>query len=305
MNGTDHTTNHAPLDGVTIAYETFGEETNPTVLLVAGLGAQLISWDDDLCRLLADCGWHVVRYDNRDVGLSTHLSHLGPADLVAVSSGRASAAPYGLADLAGDAVGLLDHLNVRRAHVVGVSMGGMIAQTMAIEFPQRLASLVSIMSTTGPAVAPPTPEAAAVLTPPAVHNVEEAKDQSVAAARITGSPGHPFDEDRIRRRAAAAYERSFDPAGVGRQLAAILAAEDRAVRLGEIDVPTLVIHGADDALVPVTGGKATASAISGARLEIIEGMGHDVPVGLFDRVVRLVDAHCRRAEQAHGGSTGG
>ena len=286
------------MDRITIAYETFGRAEDPTLLLIAGLGGQLISWDEDVCEMLAGRGWHVVRYDNRDAGLSTSLSASGLPDPAAVASGHYETVPYRLSDMAADAIGLLDHLRVDCAHLVGISMGGMIAQTIAIDHPHRVASLVSIMSTTGWAVAPPSPEAAASLSPPPVTSATDVADQAVAEARVTGSPGFPFDAARVRRRAIAAYERARNPEGTVRQLAAIMASPDRTSALTRVVVPTLVIHGTDDPLIGVEGGRATARAIPGARLELIDGMGHDLPVPLFSRLVDLVDQHAKDAVAA-------
>lgn len=295
----------ARVGALSIAYERLGPPDAPTVLLVGGLGQQLIGWEPEWCMRFVERGWAVVRYDNRDVGLSTHLHDLGPVDFARVTGSapvelvargvELDGARYDLGDMAADAAGLLDHLGLDRAHVVGVSMGGMIAQQLAIDHPDRVASLTSLSSTTGPAVAPPTPEAAALLTPRPVRSAEDAADQALAGAQVTGSPRYPTDPARIRRRAMEAFERAFDPAGVGRQLAAILSSPDRAARLRRVDVPTLVIHGLEDPLIPVAGGHATARATDG-RLEVIEGMGHDLPVELFDRLVELIDAHLRRAE---------
>lgn len=286
----------APVGDIDLAYEAWGPAEAPPVLLVAGLGAQLVAWDDDLCAAIVGRGWRVIRYDNRDVGLSTHLAHLGRPDLAAVLGGAYDTAGYRVADMAHDAAGLLTHLSLDDAHVVGVSMGGMIAQQLAIDHAERVRSLVSVMSTPGPTIAPPTPEAAGLLTPPPVRNAQHAADQAVAGARVSGSPGFPFDEERLRRRTMAAYERSVDPAGVARQLAAVMASGDRTRDLAGVHVPTLVLHGADDPLIPAAGGRATAAAVPGAVLEIIEGMGHEVPVALFERIVGRLDDFWRRAD---------
>ena len=287
-------TGTATVGDVELAYETIGSSENPPVLLVAGLGAQLVSWNDLLCAQVALRGWWVIRYDNRDIGLSSRVPE--PARLEAVLGGAVDEAPYRLHDMARDAIGLLDVLGVDSAHVVGVSMGGMIAQQLAIDHPERLRSLTSVMSTPGPAVAPPTPEATALLMPAPVRNADDAADQAVAAARITGSRELPFEEQRIRRQARMAYDRSADGSGVNRQLAAILASGDRSSALADVRIPTLVLHGDADPMIPVVGGEATAAAIADAELVVIEDMGHDVPESLFGRVTDLIDDFWRRVE---------
>ena len=288
----------APVNGIHIEYDVIGEGDGVPLLLVMGLGAQLIVWDDDFCAALADRGFRVVRYDNRDVGLSTKFDDAPAADataLAAALTGQPVQAPYLLTDMAADGIGLLDHLGIDAAHVVGASMGGMIAQTMAIEHRDRVLSLTSIMSTTGdPAVGTPTGEALAVLVTPRPQDRAAAIEQGVAAVRAIGSPEH-FDEERARTRAAATYDRCFHPAGFARQLLAILASGDRTDRLRQLDVPALVIHGDVDPLVTVTGGQATAAAIPGAELLLLEGMGHDLPPAYWQRIVEAITALSARA----------
>ncbi len=285
----------AAANGITIEYETSGDAGAPPVLLIMGFGGQLTLWDPDFCAALADTGHFVIRFDNRDVGLSTWFDEAGEPDLVEILGGTATA-PYSLADMAADAAGLLDALGLPSAHVVGVSMGGMIAQTFALGYPERTRSLTSIMSTTGnPAVGQPHPDALTALVPPPPTSREEAMDQGVVTWRTIGSPGFPFDEDAVRARAASFYDRAFHPAGNARQLAAIVTQPDRTAALGGVAAPTLVIHGEDDPLVDPSGGMATAAAVPGARLELVPGMGHDLPPELTGRFVAELVANFSRA----------
>jgi pimeloyl-ACP methyl ester carboxylesterase len=287
----------ARANSIDIEYETFGDPSDPPMLLIMGLGGQLIVWDDDFCRQLADAGFHVIRFDNRDVGLSTKLDQLPEPDMMAVAQGDRSSVAYDLEDMAGDTAGLLDALGIERAHIVGVSMGGMIAQVLAIDHADRVLSLASIMSTTGdPSVGQPTPEAIEVLMTPPPTEREGFIEREVETTRKLGSPGFPFDEDRTRRRAAAKFDRCFYPAGVNRQVGAVVGAADRTERLSQVDVPTVVIHGSADPLVTPSGGEATAKAIPGAELLVIEGMGHELPPGVWPSVL---DAVVGNAEKAH------
>jgi pimeloyl-ACP methyl ester carboxylesterase len=287
----------APVNGIEIDYEVLGEDGDPPLLLVMGLGEQLIAWPTDFCLALVDRGFQVVRFDNRDVGRSTCFDDrpVRGEDVLAAFTGAAVSAPYLLSDMAADAVGLLDHLGIDAAHVVGASMGGMIAQTIAIEHPTRVLSLTSIMSTTGdPAVGQPTPEAAAMLLTPRPTSRDQAIDQGVAARRAIGSPEH-FDEAIAREQVAAAYDRRFNPDGFARQMLAILASGDRTERLRALDVATLVIHGDKDALVTPSGGEATAAAVPGAELLVLEGMGHDLPPSYWAPVVEAITKLAARA----------
>jgi pimeloyl-ACP methyl ester carboxylesterase len=283
---------------IEIAFERFGDPAKPTILLIMGLGVQMVGWDEGFCTLLADRGFQVVRYDNRDVGRSTWFDDAQPPDMLAAMAGDFSSASYRLSDMAADAVGLLDALEVDAAHVVGVSMGGMIAQTLAIEHPDRVLSMTSIMSTTGDqSVGQPTPEAMQALMAPPAPNPEAMADGSVAIYSVIGSPGYPMDEERVRALAAASWERGYNPLGVARQLVGVLASGDRTEALGDVDVPTQVIHGADDPLINRSGGEATAAAIPGAKLEVIDGMGHDLPKDLWPRFADLIVANTERASQ--------
>jgi pimeloyl-ACP methyl ester carboxylesterase len=282
-----------------VAHETFGDPADPPVLLVMGLATQMLAWPDEFCADIASRGHHVIRFDNRDVGLSTHLDGAPPPDLAAALAGDTSSASYTLADMAADTVGLLDALGIDSTHLVGASMGGMIAQTVAIEHPGRVRSLTSIMSTTGDrAVGAATREAVQVLLAPAARTREEAIERTVETMRVIGSPGYDRDEAWIRDRAGRAYDRAHDPHGVLRQLLAIAASPDRTPALARIRVPTLVIHGADDPLIDVSGGRATAAAIPGAELVVIEGMGHDLPRALWPRIAGLIAGVVERGECA-------
>jgi pimeloyl-ACP methyl ester carboxylesterase len=235
--------------------------------------------------MIADRGFYVIRFDNRDIGLSTWLDDAGTSELSDVMSG-AVAAPYSMSDMAADAAGLLDALGIDSAHIVGASMGGMIAQTFAIDFPAKTRTLTSIMSTTGDlAVGQASPEALGALLGPAPTSRDESMDRAVLSAKVIGSPGYPSDESLLRERAGADYDRAFHPAGMVRQVAAIVTQPDRTAALGSVSVPTLVIHGADDPLVDPSGGRATAAAVPGAKLTIVPGMGHDLPPELYEEVV--------------------
>ena len=283
-------------NGLQIEYETAGSPQDPALLLIMGLGAQLTLWPEGFCELLAQRGYHVVRFDNRDVGLSTKLDGAPVPDVVAALSGDASSAAYTLNDMADDAAALLGALGIAAAHVVGASMGGMIAQALAIRHPDRVLSLCSIMSTTGDrTVGQPAPEAMSVLLQPPPASREEAAERRVQGHLAWGGRGFPVDEDELRRTATADYDRCWAPMGTARQLVAIMASGDRTAALGAVRVPTLVIHGTDDRLVGPDGGEATAKAVAGAELLLVEGMGHDLPEGAWPA---LVDAITRNASRA-------
>ena len=268
----------ARIGDIELCYETFGDPADPGLLLIMGLGTQMIAWPEPFCRRLADRGFRVVRFDNRDTGRSTHLRGARTPTLKQLLLRDKTAAAYSLGDMAGDAVGLLDHLGLDRAHVVGASMGGMIAQTVAVEHPERVASLASIMSNTGHLWrGTPAPRVYPIFVRKPAPSPEAAIDAFVSTFRLIGSPGFPFDEGEMRAAAQLSYDRGHNPAGTGRQLAAILAAGDRTAQLRTITAPTVVIHGTKDRMVRPSGGRATAAAIPGARLVEIEGMGHDLP----------------------------
>jgi pimeloyl-ACP methyl ester carboxylesterase len=282
-------------NGITLEYDTFGDAGQPALLLVMGLGAQMTTWDPALCKLLADKGFYVIRFDNRDIGLSQALDDL-PVDAAAVLAGDGSSAPYRLSDMADDAAALLTELGIDQAHVVGASMGGMIVQELLIGHEDRLLSACSIMSTTGdPAVGHSTPEARAALQAPAPQTAAEAGEASIRATRVIGSPGFPFDEDRARANGIAAFERSRRPMGFLRQFAAIMASGDRTEALRSVTTPTLVIHGEADPLLNVSGGKATAAAIPDSRLLIVPGMGHDLPIQAWPQIVDAIADNAARS----------
>lgn len=287
----------APIGGgIEIAYESFGDPSDPTLVLVMGLGMQMLGWDKEFCELLNDRGFRVIRFDNRDVGLSTKVGRDRP-NVLAGAVGLGSS-DYRLGDMATDAVGLLDHLEVDDAHVVGASMGGMIAQTLAARHPDRTRSLCSIMSGPGGRGVSTMPRMSVIGTllsrPPSER---EAYASHVAAIfdRI-GSPGYEHDPERLRRRAMVSYDRCFHPAGAARQLMAIMASGNRTDELRGISCPTLVIHGRADKLLPSAGGKAVARAVPGARLELIDGMGHDLPTELWPRFADLIAENAARAD---------
>jgi pimeloyl-ACP methyl ester carboxylesterase len=286
-------------NGIEIAYETFGAPGARPLLLVMGLGAQMLAWHPDLCEALADSDFFVIRYDNRDVGLSTHLHHAPRPDLVAAWCGDFSSASYRLEDMAEDAVGLLDALGLAWAHVVGASLGGMIAQTMAITHPKRVRSLTSMMSTPRIGIGSPTPEARAALLAPPPTNRAEVIERTVRNQKILGSPGYPLDEAWIREVAGQAYDRGFDPLGAARQQLAMWASGDRTEALAHVTAPALVVHGDADPLIQLPGGKATAAALPDAELLVIPGMGHNLPRAVWPTLVAAISRLADRAETSH------
>jgi pimeloyl-ACP methyl ester carboxylesterase len=283
-------------NAVDLCYETFGDPADPAVLLIMGLGEQMIAWPDGFCAALAARGFHVVRFDNRDIGLSTWLDHLGDVNVPALFAGDLSSVRYGLSDMAADTAGLIEALGVRRAHLVGVSMGGMIAQLVAVERPDLVASLASIMSTTGDrSVGQTTLDDVSVLMPRPDADREAAIAADVSLYRLIGSPGLEISEDDRVSSAAAKVHRAYHPAGTARQFAAIVTAADRTPSLRTLKVPTVVIHGEADRLVDVSGGRATAAAVPGAELVLIPGMGHDLPEGAWGRIVDAIATNAAKA----------
>jgi len=289
-------------NGIEIAYDAFGSERDPAVLLIAGLGTQMVRWTDPFCEELASRGYRVIRFDNRDAGCSTHFTHNAPPDfgeLVAtLMSGRQPDVPYSLDDMAKDAIGLLDALSIERAHVIGRSMGGMIAQIMASEHPDRTLSLTSIMSSTGnPALPQAGPDVMGMMMRPAPDPRSDEAGflaHSLAfARRITGS-GFAFDEEAHRALVLDEARRAYDPGGTARQLAAMVVAGDRRARLATITKPTLVIHGTDDPLILPACGEDTAASIPDAEIMLVEGMGHDLPAPLYRTVIEAIDRTARR-----------
>ena len=284
----------APANGIKIAYDELGDPDGEPLVLIMGLGTQLIHWDVRFCKRLADQGFRVIRHDNRDCGHSEKLRGRGRPNLPAMLLGLGSPA-YRLSDMAADTVGLLDHLEIPRAHVVGASMGGMIAQTAAIEHPERVRTLTSIMSTTG-SRRDGLPRLRALGTllsrPP---RDREAYAEAVAKTfEVIGSPGYPRRPDYVRTLALAAYDRCFYPSGTGRQLHAITSSGNRTPGLRRLRMPAAVIHGAEDPLVRTSAGRATAKAIPGSDLTLIEGMGHDLPPGVWPRVIDAITRNAAR-----------
>ncbi len=266
-----------------------------------GLGAQMIRWDEEFCKQIAEQGFYMIRFDNRDMGLSTKFEEAGVPNLmklvVAAQKGEKIESAYTIEDMADDAVGLLDALNIDKAHICGASMGGMIAQVVAIRHPSRVLSLTSVMSRTGnPDLPQPEPEAMQALIKPTPNGREAIIEDRVNRMRIIHGTGIPFDGETALKMVTTAYDRSYYPAGYSRQLAAIMASGNRKPALASVTVPTLVIHGSDDPLVPVEGGKDTAEAIPGAELLIVEGMGHSVPPQVWPQVM---DAFLKNANKAH------
>jgi pimeloyl-ACP methyl ester carboxylesterase len=283
--------------GITLVYETFGVRTDPPVLLIMGMGSQLLSWQEGFCQELVARHLFVVRFDNRDVGLATHLHSAPPPDLAALLAGDPSTAPYTLWDLADDAADLIEGLGLGSAHVVGASLGWTIGQVLAVEHPARVRSLTSMMATTGdPTVGQWTEEALAELAVQTEPTREAMIERDLRINRVVGSPAFPTPEAELRERAGRAFDRSFDPDGGVRQFAAFLASPDRTADLARVVAPTLVIHGAADPLISVSGGRATAAAIPGAELHVIEGMGHDLPHQLWPEFADQIAALVRRAE---------
>ena len=292
----------AKANGIEIEYDCFGNNEAQAVLLISGLGTQMIRWSETFCQKLAQQGYRVIRFDNRDAGLSTHFDSASMPDLAAiadaVSRGETPNVPYTLFDMANDAIGLLDFLMIKRAHVVGRSMGGMIAQLLASEHAERVLSLVCIMSSTGNRDLPQTsPEVMAAMTSPAPHPVKDEQGylaHCVAFSQVISGRGYPFDEFAQRDQALAEVTRAYNPSGFWRHIAAIAATGDLRSRLANVSAPTLVLHGSDDPLVSPEAGKDIAANIKGAELLIVEGMGHDFPPSLFELVVDAIADNARR-----------
>jgi pimeloyl-ACP methyl ester carboxylesterase len=281
---------------IEIAYETFGAPGGRPLLLVMGLGAQMLEWHPDLCAALAAENFFVVRFDNRDVGLSTHLQDVPPPNLDAAINGDVSSAAYRLEDMADDAIGLLDALGLDQAHVVGASMGGMIAQTMAIRHPDRVRGLTSIMSTPCLGIGASTPAAQAAFSAPPPTSRAERLEWMVALFKVIGSPGYPMDEAWLREVAGQSYDRNFDPTGVIRQVLAIYASGDRTAALARVMAPALVIHGEADPVFQLPAGRATAAALPNAELLVVPGMGHDLPRAMWPTLVAAISRLADRAE---------
>jgi pimeloyl-ACP methyl ester carboxylesterase len=287
----------APIrDGLELCYETFGDPGDQPIVLIMGLGTQMLGWPDGFCERLAARGFHAIRFDNRDIGRSSHLRDQRPPTIKQLVRRDKRAAAYSLADMAQDAVDLLDHLELDRAHVAGASMGGMIAQLVAARHGERVLSLASIMSNTGHRWRgmPGLRVYPIFLRKPTLER-DGAIEATVSTFRLIGSPGL-FDEDELRRIAGLSYDRGYDPAGSARQLAAIVTSGDRSKDLAQITAPTVVIHGTKDRMVMPSGGRATARAIPGAQLQLIDGMGHDLPRALWDRIVDAIAANAARAD---------
>ena len=287
-------------NGIEICYETQGNPSHPPLLLIMGLGGQLVRWPAAFRAELESRGYYLICFDNRDVGQSTHFDAAGAPDMAAifaaVAAGEKPATAYTLDDMADDAAGLLAALEIGSAHVLGASLGGMIAQTVAIRHPERVRSLTSVMSTTGnPDVPPGKPEVMARLMAPPARSRDEAIERAVETDRVIGSQVFPFEEETYRERAALAYDRAFDPIGVARQMAAIIAHGDRREGLAGLRMPALVIHGTDDPLVMPAGGRDTAASIPNAELVLIEGMAHDLPSPVHGRIADAVDSLVARA----------
>jgi pimeloyl-ACP methyl ester carboxylesterase len=288
----------ADVNGIKLMYDTFGNPADPPILLIMGLSWQMIMWDENFCLKLAARGHFVIRFDNRDVGRSTILSEAGVPDIMQLltdmAAGKKVNVPYLLTDMAADGFGLLDHLKIESAHVVGVSMGGMIGQTMALESPQRVRSLTSIMSTTGDkTLPPPTPEALTILLTPKPIDKKGFVESFVETWRVLNGDTFAVDEKLVRGYAQKSFERGLSPDGVARQIAAVEASGSRKDALAGLSVPLQVIHGSADPLLPVACGMATAEAVPGSKLKIIEGMGHALPVDVWPEIIDAIVAHTK------------
>ncbi|HHY87635.1 MAG TPA: alpha/beta hydrolase [Chloroflexi bacterium] len=282
---------------ISMAYQRFGDPAMPPVFLIMGAGAQMVNWPDGFCIELASRGLHPIRFDNRDAGRSTHFSDAPVPDFPAIQSGDLSTAPYSLSDMSADTVGLMDALGYDSVHLVGASMGGMIAQTIAIEYPHRVRSLTSMMSTTGdPSVGQADFSVLAGLGAPPHDDREAYMDWQIRSRKALGSPRYPLDEKDTAETAGLAWDRDHDPLSMVRQAAAVIKSGDRTEKLRSIQAPTLVIHGESDKMVDVSGGRATAAAVPGAELVTFEGMGHGLPKQLWSEIAGRIAAHIHHAE---------
>jgi pimeloyl-ACP methyl ester carboxylesterase len=289
----------AAANGIELCFQEMGDPAAEPLLLIMGLGTQMIAWDEGFCSLLADRGFRVIRFDNRDIGRSTKIESAGVPPRLDMMLGRRGSAAYLLPDMAADTVALMDRLEIESAHVVGASMGGMITQTVAIEYPERVRSLVSIMSNTGSRwTGLPSRKAMAVLLGKPPRGRDAAVERAVRTFGVIGSPGFPFDEERVRQVSGRSYDRGHSSAGVIRQLHAITASGDRTQALHRVRVPATVIHGNRDPLVRPAGGRATARAIPNARLKMVDGMGHDLPRQLWPVFAEEIAATAARSRSA-------
>jgi len=298
----------AKANGLTLSYETFGRPQDPAILLIMGLGGQLVMWPEPFCEALAAAGYHVIRFDNRDIGLSDKLDHLGKPDLMRTSLlwtlRLPIKAPYLIDDMAEDAVSLLDALGIKTAHVVGVSMGGMIGQVMAARYPRRVRSLTLIMTTSGnPRLPWPSLKVRLRLVRrPQTLDRDGLIRHGIGTWRLIGSPGFPSTEEELHEKVARQIDRNIHPRGFVRQMVAIMASGSRVRILGKIKAPVLIVHGQHDPLVPVAAARDLAKHLPQAKLEIIDGMGHDLPRALLPRIEHLILHHLKHAEREHGQS---
>ena len=289
-------------NGINIEYDERGNPDDPALLLIMGYTAQMVAWPAGFCDMIAAKGYRVIRFDNRDVGLTQKFEEFGVPNLqqavAGLMKGDVPEAGYTLEDMADDAAGLLDALGIRGAHIMGASMGGMIAQLFALRHPEKTLSLISVMSTTGrPGVGVATPEAmGALMSAPKSTSREDVVEHSLRMAKIIGSPANEIDAERFKEFSGQVYDRSYYPQGIPRQYVAILATPPRHDRLAEIKAPTLVIHGADDPLIPPDGGEDTAQSIPGSRLEMVERMGHDLPPQVWPQLVDLITGHAKASQ---------
>lgn len=291
----------ATIGSIQLEFETFGDPENPALVLIMGLAMQMIAWPDEVCENWARLGFFVVRFDNRDSGLSTKFDSSGAPNIFAGLMGDASTAAYSLADMGNDVVGLMDHLNIQRAHVVGVSMGGMIAQQAVIDHPERFLSMCCMMSSTGAKdVGQPSMEVVTALLEPAGTDREAAIAQALETSRVISSSKY-FDRDKELELIKRSYDRNFCPDGVMRQLMAVVVSPDRTEALTNVSIPTLVIHGLADKLVDPSGGFATASAIPDSKILTFEGMAHEVPEALWGEISDAVLANIKRSTHPHQG----